>query len=843
VNEQLRLYHPGGGDHGDKVAVVAVQPSSAKAGWLIVQLARGPSRAKLVAKLFGPMTPEEAAATVSKFVMELTSAGFMVSGVGTLLHRLQSKDPKKRARAALRLGWRRQAEAVEPLLNSIATSGEAVSSIVDALGRLGDPRAIPAVRAEAERKLLSRRRSGVEALRNLQDAAGLAQSRTRSLERLPEEIRKHLGEQDEANARPGVVQAFVTLLDATPEKDRGLALDTLYELATPLCMATVRAVLAKTAFDEPHVWRYVKSVFKRALLRNDVVTFGLLAHAIEFQGRKTSGKKATVKSGYDGQLRETRIFGKTTQDFMRRLAWRHLQHLATFLPDQYAPAAAEAVLHYSEADEVTPKKAYGKLSSCYVLHRIIYGASKRFVLNSRKLRFKFDGAAKTVDPPDQVREEAHPDLWDAQPAAYIRLLGGAKLERVQRFAYAGLHRGHLDVLRSASHADVAALLDASYEPTIELGLAELTRRFDPAKPDWNLLATLARDHRPRIRDLGLDWLNQTAPLWSSDVSRVFQFLGLGDALVRDAVAKLAHDGLAKAEKLARRDLAKRILGVLRSKEPEEGAHSAYARVARTALIDEVSDLLSLDDALALITNGSESSMALAAVVLGRKPGALKVLGLPRVIAMATDERATIRLAAHGLLRVGIDVLRSDPSPLFLLVGSEWADTRAVMIDLLLQIDLMALGLDGLLGLADSNRVEVQNLAQQLIVKHLDVLDSHELIGRLGQHPHPNMRRFAVELTVRHLKPGFVRLARLEQMFRSALFDLWPERAVKLSVIDFLGRRGLQDENQAGVAAGILGDFARTKGSLDRDRALTALVKIQLQFSALSTSVKLHQGAS
>src|SRR5687767_14560171 len=104
---------------------------------------------------------------------------------------------------------------------------------------------------------------------------------------------------------------------------------------------------------------------------------------------------------------------------------------------------------------------------------------------------------------------------------------------------------------------------------------------------------------------------------------------------------------------------------------------------------------------------------------------------------------------------------------------------------------------------------------------MDRLDIHELLARLGQHPSPLMRSYAVDLAVRHLKPGFVRLAKLELLFRAALLDVWPNRKTKRTVIKFLSERGQQDENQAEVAVQILGDFVRTQTLDDRERALQA----------------------
>ena len=122
------------------------------------------------------------------------------------------------------------------------------------------------------------------------------------------------------------------------------------------------AALEKSAFDQPHLWRYAKSVHKRSMLRRDFVTFGLLAHAIEARARTSPGTQAKVKSGYDGEEKKMRIFGRATQNYLRRATWRYLRRLARYAPKSYAHAAAEVILRYGPEDLAEPKGRFGALS-------------------------------------------------------------------------------------------------------------------------------------------------------------------------------------------------------------------------------------------------------------------------------------------------------------------------------------------------------------------------------------------------------------------------------------------------------------------------------------------------
>jgi len=76
--------------------------------------------------------------------------------------------------------------------------------------------------------------------------------------------------------------------------------------------------------------------------------------------------------------------------------------------------------------------------------------------------------------------------------------------------------------------------------------------------------------------------------------------------MRALVIELARAALHQLPEV-RRQLALRLLTILRRPEPAPGAHEGYGQLARLALLDEMGAVLSLDDILALVTAGSPSA--------------------------------------------------------------------------------------------------------------------------------------------------------------------------------------------------------------------------------------------
>lgn len=828
---RLSPFHGYAPDLADRVALVAVEPSADRQLQLI-QVSRGPTKQQLrPTEVRGPYEEAEIPRRFEEVVAELRTEGYWPGGVLALLEQLEQPQPAGRARAALRLGWRRCPEAVEKIISLLPQTVDESCSFLDALGMIADVRAVPVLREYAARKLLSRRRSAVEALRRIGDSEGLNEAHQRALERLPDNLRQQLGD----NSSPIHVAALAETLLELEAAPQGLALDTLYEIGTPATVQAVWKTVPQLRFDQPFVWRAIKSIFKRAQLRHDYITFGWLYYLIETTGRLTKGSTAQVKSGYDGSERATPIFSRKTQNFLRRSAWRYLRELARYRPESYAPAAAEVLIHCTP--EFVQQQGAGR---CYLLHRILFGSSKRFRFDDRKMTFRLR-SWKLSKPPAGVREESFPDLWDQQPRAYLRLLSAAHLPQVQVFAFTAVQARHAALIREASAAEIIGMLQAPHEPTVELALAELDRRFDPRHPNWDLLHKLLLDERPQARTIGQRWLRLTAHLWLQEPDRILDFLGIPQQNLRALVVE-AVVGYLRPHAELRQTLAPRLLTILNSPEAFPGEHTGYAAVVQEVLTAEFARLITVSELADLLAGGSDAVKIMASELLRRRPDAAAELGLERLAALAQHELAAVRSAAFALIRSAVPHLRQDPSILFLLAESDWEDARSLAFELLQEkIDVAALGLDGLLGLLDSTRAAVQDVGKALTLKHLPQLSAAELIRRLCEHPHPNMRPFALELAVQYLPQSRESLAQLRGFCRSALFDLWPDRAVKHLVIDFLAARAVEDAAQAEVAAAILGDVVRVQGRDDFERALQALVRIRLAHPELPSTVQLVPG--
>ncbi len=743
-----------------------------------------------------------------------------------LLSKLDDPSSTVRARMALRLGWMRYPQAAEAILARLPDAVDELCSYVDALGFLGDPMAIPAVREIASRKLLSRRRSGVEALYNLADAEGLKTVHKRAISELPNNVQAAVEETDSAEA---IVKSLKTITDP---KRLGLYLDTLYELADPVANEAIKLLLDTQKFDQPFIWRYVKSLLKRATLRGDYAMFGWLAHRIERQAKKSKGRTANVKSGYDGADRNTPIFRSKTQKFVRRSNWRHLRKMAHYQPELYPLVAAEALIPYTEQDTQVPVSRMGRFADCYLLHRILFGESARFELDDRRLRFLFLTANDT-QPPAGVREESYPELWDEYPNAYLRLLSAANLIEVHKWAIEAIERSHPELLQEATPEELLGMLAAPYQETVKVGLEELHRRFHPEAPDWELLDQLLKDNRPFVLEIARKWIEQTVSLWITDIPRCLAWLQTEDPETRELVVNLvtAHLVYPKDKQHWAEEILKLLDGPIT--EQLEGP----LRIARWVLLDELAARLSVEHCLHLITSDFPAVQGLGAAVLGRHPGIYSRLTEEQILWLAEHETAAVRRAAQSLIVSAEIETTTNPAILFALVESEWEDNRALAARLLAErIDWTTAGIEPLMALLDSNRPDVQKLGQDLVEKHLASTDPGLLTNRLTEHSHPKVRRFAMRMVEEYLPNSAIALEAIAEFFRKGLLDTWPDRKTKTRMLNFLAERGEGDRGQAVVAMKILHHVLRSQTLTDFELALAAAARLKLAHPDLPSDV-------
>ncbi|MFO0708627.1 MAG: HEAT repeat domain-containing protein [Sandaracinus sp.] len=828
------------------MAIVSVEPSSTGAELWLVRVARGQALGALsLGSVYGPYPTGTLAARFDDVVASLKSEGFAAAAHSDLVQALQSPRREVRARAAVALGWRRDRAAGTALLHAAHDAKHEIPLILEALGQVGETSAIPLLREYAGRKLLSRRRSAVEALRLLGDAEGLAASRQASLERLPDAVRNALAPIDENDLRKSTLAPVLAAIDSVSADKRGAMVDALYELDTPASNALARHALKELPVASASAWRYVKSVWRRAMLRGDAQTFALTVHAMDRARRKSKGSTATVKSGLDGESRPTRIFGKKTQRWVIRASLRHLRKLAKWRPGAYARTAATLLARYSDED-------LAAWSESIVLHAILAWSSDR-VRFTRALKVRWASAAASKLAP-KAREEAFPELWDATPEAYLVALEG-RSRPVLDFALAGVAR-HPALPARLDPGVIVELLGSRHEGVIALASAEIERRFLPSSPEVGLLARMLDHESAAVRAKGLELARRSTGAWLRTPERAVKLLLRPGAEARTALASIAIEGARALTDDERAALAARVITAITQRVADTAPDAplevhelwqALVDLVAGALTKESRALVSEDQALAWLASLAPPLRTLGAARLLESESLVPRLrdadgGFSHLASLANDALVIVRKLAHLALRDAIGELSRDPSLLLSLVESPHRDTREAAFDVLRAVPIATLGLEGITVLCDATGPDAQALGRELATKGAAEIDLGALLFRLAESPHAGVRRFAIALAESHLRPGLVPLMRLDDFARAVLFDARPDRDTKRRLLALLERRGLASRAEGEHVAALLSKVVRTHARGDFDRIVSILATLSVTHPGLATPLAIEGSA-
>lgn len=821
----VRLFHP---THTAlRLAVASVQPAGE--GQVHVAVARGPSRFALTdSRLYGPFPTADGAAQLEHVVESLRKDGYVTGGSAALLSTLAtSTSPKERAHAAERLGWRREQAAVAALRARAEKPKDDVGSVVIALGRIGDQAGIPDARAEAARKLLSRRRAGAEALRLLGDDVGIAENVGRARERLIE-----------AGFTMGsAAEMTPTLLKLSPSK-LGPVVDALYDIGTDDAVVAVRAALAEAPLGTPGLWRFAKSVFKRSLVRHDANTFALLLVRFERLARTAKGGTvATLKSGLDGESRATRVLSQRTADWLRRAGWRHLSRVGRYRPEDYTRLAAAVLVAHRPDDDLPPKGKVPASGHCHALMQIVHGAGGRYAVDRRRPVHRLQ-KGKPIHT--DAREERFSALWDAPSAVpHIRRILVEGSHRQALAMALRLARQHAAVVDEASAAELAVL--RRHAPLHERASLLLRQRLrQKPLPVAALCALVAPDANGAV-DEGLaalvsSVLQDTAHEWLAD-DVITSAVLLGPPALREVAARLVRAGAPAMSPDARRALVVRLIDAIDAPEPAgpdgagDGRFDGVTEVV-DVFADEIAALVPLARARVLLARHGAGA-AVAGIVIGRLKDPVEALGVPEVLRLAGQPLAASRGVVIAALQGAADAFRSRPGLVLELVEGEWDDVRDACVVILESMEatfstVEKPDLNALLAVCDSTWPAVQQVGQRFASPILEAggANAEKLTASLAQHPHPAMRRFVMDIAEgvigRGLRPGLMPLMRLEPLLRAGLFDVRPSRPLRVRIVSLLRDRGLADEAQAELAVSILKDVARSRTHSLRDDALAAI---------------------
>ncbi len=531
-------------------------------------------------KTGAPVDFAEAEKIFQKLVDEKTRKGYHVVGAGVsatekpktnapktfdeearknwILDRLKSAKAKSNPRIE-RLIWRagelKIKEAAPFIVALIGTAKELRDYCCAwSLGFCGEASAIPALEKLTAHNAEFVRRIAREAILKLTDDTTLENLREKALGTLPEKLKNI--------AATGTALKFEGALreEINGQKTGALMiLSRVYEVENEIMRPALLNLLKEIPL-KPRYFKPLRQIFKTAEYRRDAEVFGIIAKRFETSSagfssssywdsvylQDENGRWATVKKSAELAKENSRLaYSDKTRDYLRRRTWRTLRRMGEINDADYVKMATGALLAYSDADAREPRTStiydyhhtgswdwrnpkithisWDKFSPYLLFNHVLYENSPRYEHKTGSRGFRTKGDYKPGAPPPNVREEAFPKLWEAQPAGLLHLLAESDCLPVHEFAVKAL-RDCREFTEKLDASAILMLLERPYEVTNGLGFELAASRFDALAPNVELVTAVAVCNNAEARAQAFRWIDARRELFAKNDSVMVRLL-------------------------------------------------------------------------------------------------------------------------------------------------------------------------------------------------------------------------------------------------------------------------------------------------------------------------------
>ncbi len=418
-------------------------------------------------------------------------------------------------------------------------------SIAWALGNCGDEIAIPmlmGVYRQAD-ALPHIRRIALEALFKL-NPTEIQARREELILKLPQPLRDLIQQRAEIAEIDRALQTYL----ATAKPKQFDVLDLLYQIDNE-CTRPIVLNCIRVAPFIPNYFQRLRHIFKIAEYRQDAEVLGILAYRLEttsqyyhsndygiyipnsgqylrlqnWQYNSKTGRYDATQTG-EFQIEMNRpdsrlAYSSKTRNYLRRRVWRSLRALGEENRAEYARLATEILLQYSDNDAVPPRDSgncrWDKYAPYLVFNHILYANSPRYELQSSNDIWRCRAKYKIGDPAPNVREEAFPELWEKSPDLLLQLLSQSQCEPIHEFAVKPL-KTCSEFCQQIPIDTLIRLLEQPYAATAEFGFDLARSRYQPNKPQHDLILAIANSEYAPARSQSHQWLQAQIDRFCTD---------------------------------------------------------------------------------------------------------------------------------------------------------------------------------------------------------------------------------------------------------------------------------------------------------------------------------------
>ncbi|KOY87796.1 hypothetical protein AD998_18140 [bacterium 336/3] len=608
---------------------------------------------------------------------------------GSILQRLQDaidgknsfKTVWKISRVAWRVGIMKFQEAV-PYLLKLVDKGDKMQKycVLWALARCADSKALSTFQTNYANNSNddNARKIALEGLLNVSPAPEKQKLVNTLIEKLPQAMQDCFASNRVADIEP------IVLSRITEKQTEYTFLETLYLLANehPIISKILAKALQVMPIRPPH-FKHIRSIYKLAELRDDVLILGTLSYLFEskpymYQGVKKSWRSSKyvselgtyIKVKDEIKSKNSKIaFSDSTKAYLQRRDLKRLKDAGNQTAQEYVKLAAAILLSYTKEDYTEAymeSQGYGswdykakkythtfierpECANKLLLNLILNGNNKsmRFTENKwvkgeriseTSSSWYYNGSAKKIEnvktPIQRVKElnstpervDLYPEKWDEFPQVYIQLLMQGKNDLVHEFAYKNLkfHPKSKELISKIDKSMIKSLVTSNHSIPVFFG-SEIIKERMASGIDNELIMFMLNSPVYEAREFAITVINLQPNHFLEDTSFITSILFSSYKEVRTWSETFLNTHTLQAEKwqlIVGKSIAK-MLG-----ETFDSKALAYAHFALKKYADLALEKLSWNVVLELLDSPISENKVFASDILLLKSNSIKAEDIP-----------------------------------------------------------------------------------------------------------------------------------------------------------------------------------------------------------------------
>jgi len=172
-----------------------------------------------------------------------------------------------------------------------------------------------------------------------------------------------------------------------------------------------------------------------------------------------------------------------------------------------------------------------------------------------------------------------------------------------------------------------------------------------------------------------------------------------------------------------------------------------------------------------------------------------------------------------------------------LLDNPWDDSRQIALEIFAQFEQDFWRSERIISVCDQTYEDVQQFGRSLITQFFDQAEGELYLLRLSQHPSQNIQLFVSHFLTEYATDKTTIIIALESYFQNVLSQVNRGRVIKDRIIDFLFKEAEKDQQVAEMVARLFTEQSISRVIADKMRYIHTLFKIQQQFKATKTPLK------